>query len=1539
MIVAVAMIILLFSAFIVTPVTNKAYAANSDGSNLKYFLFLQGVMSSTASSSEWGIKGELKSHWSESAGNVYKDFSYKGTSSDYGQFDPELQSLDVDASYVNDFLSQCSEIQGKDVYLIGHSLGGVVASYWAATKSLPICGGSPIHVMGIFTIDSPVNGVDDSQTPGSCYGSIRDQMVATIGQSILPAMESIKPGTSTIQKVQGKANWQSKIKLINLESIDDCFIQVANAELKNVADKIYEDSYGGINVPTQGGLNMQNMLSHQVPMWDQNNVASGHIIDWIQTNVDNGTSTPTPTPTSGSGGTDPTPTPTSGSGGGSGSTCTDAPTFTDHHDGDVINTGSTTFHWNAPSSCTPDGYSFNVSPTSDPEANKIFGGGVGPTEYAYNFTNPGTYYISVRACKTCTPYVPGPWVTIRVVVQNSCNPGQWEVSLFEGGNYGGLCHTFGLGQVNDLSSFGLSGNVSSFKLGSGVTLFVNSATNRSGTPGVFTTSQQDLGGNYWNDQIKSISVEQTPDTSCNVDQSTANGILLTHNGGFDTSGGCKLVITDIPDLFPLTYNQFAFKFLGTYKLHYLVTLYKDTNYSNQCGSYFLDEAWILDACSGGVSSLKITPFTPPAQATNLAPLATRDHAGTDAVVDGDLTTSWAGTNKSPLGFVWSSPQTIQSIALFNHDPSIYHLDLVFSDGTIIKDVDMTPLGTKCADVTLNTPKTVSWVNIVPTDGPSSAGFNEVQIFGNDGTAWSMNNCSSKFTMTPVTNTTDDPVPLGQEIPANCVPGNGQAAFFTGIKYSGQCVVKDLAPYADSNAIGLPNDTISSVKLGSGVYQVILYENENFSGGNVDITANTPDLSVVNANNWTSSARVTVACIPGDNQVTFYKDANYTGECWNKDVGNYPDETSMQIPNDSMSSVVVGKNARVILYGDSNYGGNYSTLTQSTPDLSTVGLNDTVSSAKVFVIAPSGQWVFPNSGFTFISGHTYTMQAKAWPTTPGDPAVDHVTFTGWWAGHPDTVGLCVATQHDANNVWSCTTNFSEDNGGNPLPAGQMGISFGVWDSAGNVSYAPGEVGSVQNPVPTGQWVSPTTNGFSYIKGHTYTISAKALPSNPVDPSIDHVNFVVILPGQSAWVPLCSNVTTHDSNGVYSCTTDFKAANGGSYPSPGGMTLSFDVFDSAGNAKLSPGGGLTGSLYVPAPTGQWVFPSSGFSFSSGQSYTFQAKAWTTNTQDPAIDHVNFTGWWAGHPSTVLLCSTATHDANGIYSCTTNFTSITGGNFLPAGQMGISFDVYDSEGNVTYGPNGGMLGSVSMPVPTGQWVSPITTGFNYASGTALTLSAKASPGQQGDPAISTVTFSGFWPGHPATVNLCSATQADSNGVYSCTPDLTALNGGTPIPPGQLGLSFGVWDSVGHVTYAPDGGRVGTVYYPNLAVNRPTVSSSDYTAAPGYTSVAAVDGNMNTRWSSLWSDNQWIYVDLGAVHAIHEVKLYWDPGYGKSYQIQVSNDATNWTTIYSTTNGQGGNEDLTNLSGSGRYVRMLGIQRGSQWGYSLWEFEVYGA
>ena len=102
-------------------------------------------------------------------------------------------------------------------------------------------------------------------------------------------------------------------------------------------------------------------------------------------------------------------------------------------------------------------------------------------------------------------------------------------------------------------------------------------------------------------------------------------------------------------------------------------------------------------------------------------------------------------------------------------------------------------------------------------------------------------------------------------------------------------------------------------------------------------------------------------------------------------------------------------------------------------------------------------------------------------------------------------------------------------------------------------------------------------------------------------------------------------------------------------------------------------------------------------------------------------------------------------------------------------------------------------------------------------------------------------------------------------------------------------------------------------------------------------MDGNTGTRWSSAFSDPQWLQVDLGASHTISQVVLNWETAYGTAFQIQTSTDGTNWTTVYSTTTGTGGNQTL-DVTGTGRYVRMNGTARTTQYGYSLWEFQVYG-
>jgi hypothetical protein len=161
----------------------------------------------------------------------------------------------------------------------------------------------------------------------------------------------------------------------------------------------------------------------------------------------------------------------------------------------------------------------------------------------------------------------------------------------------------------------------------------------------------------------------------------------------------------------------------------------------------------------------------------------------------------------------------------------------------------------------------------------------------------------------------------------------------------------------------------------------------------------------------------------------------------------------------------------------------------------------------------------------------------------------------------------------------------------------------------------------------------------------------------------------------------------------------------------------------------------------------------------------------------------------------------------------------------------------------------------------------------------------------------------------------------------------------------TLGVWKVY---VYAYDGhGNVGVetrsfkvvappVNGTNVAKGKPTTASSFQTANGNFTPGQATDGDWTTRWASNWDDAEWLQVDLGQTTAIHHVQLGWEAAYGKAYQVQVSNDGTNWTTVYSTTTATGGVDDF-DVTGSGRYVRLNLTQRGSAYGYSLYEFGVY--
>jgi hypothetical protein len=124
------------------------------------------------------------------------------------------------------------------------------------------------------------------------------------------------------------------------------------------------------------------------------------------------------------------------------------------------------------------------------------------------------------------------------------------------------------------------------------------------------------------------------------------------------------------------------------------------------------------------------------------------------------------------------------------------------------------------------------------------------------------------------------------------------------------------------------------------------------------------------------------------------------------------------------------------------------------------------------------------------------------------------------------------------------------------------------------------------------------------------------------------------------------------------------------------------------------------------------------------------------------------------------------------------------------------------------------------------------------------------------------------------------------------------------------------------------------NLALHRPARASSS--EGPAWQPVNAFDGQLSTRWSSGFSDPQWITVDLGETWAVTGITLAWESAYATKYRVDVSRDGTSWSTVYATSSGGGGTVNVDAGSVAARYVRVYGTQRSSTYGYSLFEFEV---
>ncbi|WP_330328580.1 family 20 glycosylhydrolase [Streptomyces sp. NBC_00536] len=221
-----------------------------------------------------------------------------------------------------------------------------------------------------------------------------------------------------------------------------------------------------------------------------------------------------------------------------------------------------------------------------------------------------------------------------------------------------------------------------------------------------------------------------------------------------------------------------------------------------------------------------------------------------------------------------------------------------------------------------------------------------------------------------------------------------------------------------------------------------------------------------------------------------------------------------------------------------------------------------------------------------------------------------------------------------------------------------------------------------------------------------------------------------------------------------------------------------------------------------------------------------------------------------------------------------------------------------------------------PDTRWMYETWTPDLFEGGNTLT-----------DPAKNPGSLIHVWCDNPG-----AETEAQiAAGIMNPLRALAQQTWGSPKPVSTYAAFTPIVTAVGHNPAWPGLAQPG-----NLARNRPTTASSTETAS--FPAAAATDGDPATRWSSAYTDPQWLQVDLGSTQAVSRVVLRWEAAYGKAFQIQFSDDGSAWRTAYTTATATGGVQDLTGLSGSGRYIRLYATQRGTAYGYSLYEFEVYG-
>ena len=547
---------------------------------------------------------------------------------------------------------------------------------------------------------------------------------------------------------------------------------------------------------------------------------------------------------------------------------------------------------------------------------------------------------------------------------------------------------------------------------------------------------------------------------------------------------------------------------------------------------------------------------------------------------------------------------------------------------------------------------------------------------------------------------------------------------------------------------------------------------------------------------------------------------------------------------------------------------------------------------------------------------------------------------------------------------------QDAQGNIVPTAKDNVTFSV---TGPATYMGGTEQVVADPAVTSYY----EDAFSKANSNVISGLPYAFFHSPGDPELNFEGGLTKIALRSTFTPGTVTVTA-TAPGLASGTVQLTSV----VPPPPVQSQSPAIIVPPISQSVTAGFPAT---FTVAASGsgalkyQWYLGNAVIAGATGTSYTTPATTVANNNKTFMVTVTSASGFGAVTSNPVVLTVVAPANAT-ITTQPASQTAVVGQTatltVVASGSPQLNYAWYEDNAQVASGPQNSFTTPTLTAAGSHTFYVIVSNPLNKIQSSNATLTVNAAtpvsfitqPASQiaatNQPVQLTATVAGSSPytyqwqftpkGGSATI-LAGDTQL-SNSISYVIPAMSAANIGAYTVTVNNAANVPVTSAAAQVTLAPPGN--------NLALGRPATSSStqnactDSTTAPPYTGAGclgpenAVDGNLDTRWGSATAgapptpavpgvDPSWLQVDLGSSQSFNTVVITWEAAYAAQYQIQYTNadPATNPVWSVATTNnaGAGGTETLTFPTVQARYIRMYGEVRGGNYGYSMWEFQVY--